>query len=216
MDNKIPRYSPWGEIQTLDLLCAGAYSVSTASHGGVMIIGNMADKLLSVSAQKIGFWEGGYLCFEEDCAVPIAIRELMDKGLYIAPVSAYFKVGEYEKVIDDSIKTFHPTYWAERQDRIHTLLPKQCFSVLPSTGALIIIKRGEKGYSPSKVILNTPEQYRMYADKMNKSMGITKAQEAAMMAGSMFGWGVPAADPKNYDDRGNAIKPKHKDRGDVR
>ena len=30
------------------------------------------------------------------------------------------------------------------------------------------------------------------------------------------GWAVPAADPKNYDDNGQPIRPKHKDRGDAR
>ena len=53
-------------------------------------------------------------------------------------------------------------------------------------------------------------------DECNESGGVSKAQAAAMLAGSMFGWEVPAADPKNYDEQGQPIKPKHYDRGDTR
>ena len=51
---------------------------------------------------------------------------------------------------------------------------------------------------------------------MNAVKGVTKAQEAAMLAGSMFGWTAPAADPKNYDAGGQPIRTKQKDRGDAR
>lgn len=79
-----PPYSPWGEIQHCEELCPGVYQVSTASHGGVMAKLSVASKLFSMAVRQYSFVEGGYLCFEEDCEAPVAIRELMDKGLYQA------------------------------------------------------------------------------------------------------------------------------------
>lgn len=64
---KAPGYSPWGEVQTCETLCPGAYSVSTAGHGGVMVHRDLADKVFRKEAKECGFAEGVYLCFEEDC-----------------------------------------------------------------------------------------------------------------------------------------------------
>ena len=100
----MPESSPWGPVQNCKVLCPGAFQVDTASHGGVMINCEIIDLTLSKAAQKCGFHEGGYLCFEEDCAATVALRELMDKKLFTAPVNDYFKPGEYSKIIDQDGK----------------------------------------------------------------------------------------------------------------
>ena len=43
------------------------------------------------------------------------------------------------------------------------------------------------------------------AKEMNDMFGYTKAQVAAMEAGSMFGWNVPGADPSRYDEQGHFL-----------
>lgn len=117
---------------------------------------------------------------------------------------------------------FHICELAEKMQKngavitpLRASLPEKCFSVLPSSDELIIIERGAKGYTPSGMHIEG-KTAREAADISNDTIGVSKAQEAAMLAGSMFGFEVPAADPKNYDENGTPIKPKQKDRGDAR
>lgn len=94
-------------------------------------------------------------------------------------------------------------------------LPRTCLSVLESTGELIKITLGEAGYE--KADFPGTSDKREVADNINRAAGITKAQEAAMVCGSMFGWKALGADPKNYDAEGRPIPPRqHRDRGDAR
>ena len=60
-----PGKSPWGKVQTCDLLCPGVFLVSTASHGGTMVAPDMIH-VLSPTARKCGMRQNGWLCFEED------------------------------------------------------------------------------------------------------------------------------------------------------
>lgn len=113
-----PKDSPWGEIQNCETLCNGAFSVSTASHGSVMVRKELARKVFCKEARSCGFIENDYLCFEEDCDGPVALRELMDRKLYEAPVNEFFKPGEFSTVIDKCLQRWHPEYWQARQKSI--------------------------------------------------------------------------------------------------
>ena len=78
-------------------------------------------------------------------------------------------------------------------------LPEMCFSTLMTTGQLICIRRGESGYYPSEWETGDKERNVEEADRLNEKLGVTPAQRMAMEIGSMAGWDVPGADPKNYE-----------------
>lgn len=78
-------------------------------------------------------------------------------------------------------------------------LPELCFSTLQTTGQLICIRRGESGYYPSEWETGDKERNVEEADRLNERLGVTPAQRLAMEIGSMAGWDVPGADPKNYE-----------------
>lgn len=87
------------------------------------------------------------------------------------------------------------------------LLPPFCLTVEAFSGDLISIRRGEMGFCISD--WNRPGDSaanRKTADQMNARWGMTNAQEVAMIYGSMVGWCVPAADPRNYDEQGNPLQ----------
>lgn len=118
---------------------------------------------------------------------------------------------------------YHICEWAERVEATNTKviplrssLPQQCYTILPSTGEIVAVRRGESGCFPTELPDNGPDANREAVDLYNQRDGITRAQENAMFAGSCFGWETPAADPKNYTEDGVAIQPKTADRGDAR
>ncbi len=112
-----PKYSPWGEVDRSRFICPGVFEVTTPAHGGIMIRLEIADKVLSKEAQKCGVIDGSYICFEEDCDAPVAIRELLDKGLQKAPVDDYYKEGDYSNIINRSLQKWHPEYWKYHEEQ---------------------------------------------------------------------------------------------------
>ena len=84
-------------------------------------------------------------------------------------------------------------------------LPEICAAHLPSDNSPILIKRGKRGYC---------QRWEAYdGERFNKHHGITDAQVGAMLAGSMFGFDCPGADPlttrTNQVNRLNGSRARH-------
>lgn len=73
-------------------------------------------------------------------------------------------------------------------------LPVECGAFLLEDGSPVKIKAGESGYYPQ------PPTFDPVA--FNIAHAITDAQVSAMMAGSAFGWEVPAADAADPSNTG--------------
>ena len=117
---------------------------------------------------------------------------------------------------------YHICEFAERMEQcgatfipLRSDLPEVCFSILPSTGDVIIIKHGESGYYRCEYSTEDKAFNREFANDRNANLGVSKAQIEAMLVGSMYGWDAPAADPKSYDENGTLLR-NTKDRGDAR
>ena len=91
-------------------------------------------------------------------------------------------------------------------------LPDCCYSVNKTTGEIIILKKGETGFYKTDISTTGREESRELADFQNSKLGVTKAQEAAMYWGSVYGFDTRGADPKQYDADGVMMKPVRKDR----
>lgn len=147
------------------------------------------------------------------------IRVLRLDGEKVDKVCRY--IDDYHTEVGDRL--YHICEFAEIMERngskvipLRSSLPERCYSVLPSNGHLIIITKGENGYTDVNDFHNSPEKNKELAQGHNSEMGVTEAQAAAMLAGSLKGWNTPEADPQNYEDNGTPVKTKHKDRGDAR
>ncbi len=102
---------------------------------------------------------------------------------------------------------------------LRSSLPEQCYGLLPGTGGIILVKKGETGFFKTDIPDMGREENRALVLETNEKLGVSRAQAAAMLAGSMFGWQTQAADPCSYDEQGRMTAPKQrsqKERGEAR
>mgnify|MGYP001014792943 CR=1 FL=1 len=92
-------------------------------------------------------------------------------------------------------------------------IPNNCYTILPSSGEVVLIVHGEQGYHRSGLTTNDSALNRQIVNTNNALMDVTRAQEEAMLSGSLFGWNTPAAQPWRYEPDGKPrpIPQKNKD-----
>lgn len=83
--------------------------------------------------------------------------------------------------------------------RQKSLLPDLCYTVMKTTGELVVLKNGEEGCFRTSYNTPDPAKNKELADYLNAKLDVTPAQVQAMEVGSMFGWHLPGADPRNYE-----------------
>ena len=139
-----------------------------------------------------------------------------DDSLKVTKIRLNKNCRNFDKIISLLLKGFKNLtiefYTEEQNEPVLAELPEQCYSILPGSGEIIIVKRNEKGYYTPNIPAASKEEAREIVDEYNGKLGVTRAQEEAMRTGSMFGFHVPGADPKNYDKDGKPLPPL--DRGD--
>lgn len=117
---------------------------------------------------------------------------------------------------------YHICQFAEMMERngnsvipLRNSLPLICYGKVPEKRAIVMFERGFDGYRSASFATKGRTSQKL-VDELNGELGVTKAQAAAMLAGAMRGWADPAADPKNYDEQGQPIKTRNRDRSDAR
>lgn len=147
------------------------------------------------------------------------IKIIRSDGERVDKVCRY--IDDYHTEVGDRL--YHICEFAEIMERngstvipLRSSLPNLCYTINPENEKLIIITKGEKEFTDVTDERNTPEQNRKLAEGHNSEMGLTKAQEEAMLGGIINGWQTPSANPQNYNEQGKFIYSKQHERGEAR
>lgn len=118
--------------------------------------------------------------------------------------SFYFRLNPNKGTYDIYCFAYDNRYLLPKRAGDHAL-PPYCFAMLPSSGEMIRIQRGEAGCFLCNTKGMPPATVRVKVDNENQLRHISRAQEAAMLTGCLYGWDSAAAKPWNYDAGGNPL-----------
>lgn len=111
------------------------------------------------------------------------------------------------------VNLYHICEFAERVQKagcsvipLRKSLPDLCYSYLEAVNQIVILRKGETGYYKTDFPVTDKEDGRQIVSEHNRKLRVSRAQEAAMVCGSMFGFDKPGADPKQYNENGEFIR----------
>lgn len=102
--------TPWGQSDYKREYQRGLFMVNTPGHGGIAVSKGLAAKILSAKAiQLAGIQQGGYVFFEEDCAVCVAA---LDSPVILAHLAAAINrpIEEMRTDMLSSVTRWFPKY----------------------------------------------------------------------------------------------------------
>lgn len=105
-----PRSSMWGGIQHRRGIARGVWSVSTSSHGGIMVSPYIAEKIFSAEARSAGVYEKGFYQYEEDSDASVAVLEIWRKGLAVVYDGETANMNNFI-TSQNSVYKYNKKYW---------------------------------------------------------------------------------------------------------
>lgn len=114
-----PTASPWGTPDHADLVLPGVWLVTTPGHGGLMLETAAARRLLSPAARaEADTRSRGFLSFEEDCALPLALVDCPELSEAYRQRYSRLTKEEFDASITESCAHWNPVYMAARAQRV--------------------------------------------------------------------------------------------------
>lgn len=104
--------TPWGQSDYKIEYQRGLFRINTPGHGGIAVSKGLAAKILSEKAIKLaGIVQGGYVFFEEDCAVCVAA---LDSPLILESMAKSLNrpIDEMKRDMLSSVTRWFPQYLA--------------------------------------------------------------------------------------------------------
>ncbi|CAH1589099.1 hypothetical protein F0267_01240 [Vibrio coralliilyticus] len=110
-------YTPWGAAHNVISHIRGVKTVSTSTHGGIMVSQGFANKFFSKAALKVAEMYSGYFCYEEDADWMVPTFELnvqQRRTILTSDKFAQMSDQEVEDYLIEQLSGTNPDYLVER------------------------------------------------------------------------------------------------------